>query len=912
MHKSASGLRALGWLQVCVVAWGLWGAAAHAQNLTDRSGVMTPPPGTAATVDESHALVINPAGLGFMEGPQLMVAHSGADFFGPTGASTSAWGGARFLQRIAIGAGADWIRPARGLLSGVPTLSSNGPSAFPLLGKNAIRLNAGGAFRFTDELSVGLAYRHMLGTSRDTYNVGSFDVGTTFRPMRLLSFGAVLEQGNSPFVGQHRILRSVRLSVAVRPVWERITLSSELRIDEYLRVDGQLLGRLEVLPGVSLYANAFHNDAFAGSGQTAYDWVDQRQTNTNEMWTDLRDVTWSSFKRVGVGAGFQFDLEHFGGGMLATYSPGSGFLEPQGSVPDPRDGGFGTLGGLSVYARASLDSYPSVIRMGNRHILINVSGDLGAPGAGNPVEMVADMALGVEGPGEVVAQLDTAARDPRVKVVMLRIGGLSVGWGRIVEVRQRVEALRKAGKRVVAYMDSGGDEEYHIAAAADRIYLAPGGALGLDGFSVSIQFVGAALDRLGIHVQAAAAGKYKSAPEQLMNTEPSEANKEVQRAILDGLYDVHTQTLARLRGMSVERVREILDKGGVSAQEALELKLVDGLGYADDVDELASRDLGTGKIHWNEHYGNDLLRRWRWAGGAAIAVVPLKGEIRMGRSGVGTQGASAGAQDVVDALKSAEEDDNIKAVVLRVESPGGDSLASDLIWNAVAQVRKKKPVIASFGDLAASGGYYAACGADLIVAEPTTLTGSIGVFALSVEAKDLLDRFGVTVWEENRGKLAGSGWWRPWSDEERAAIQRQVGITYDIFLKRVKDGRKLSQAKVEEVAQGRVWTGTQAKDVGLVDEVGGLVEAIELAKYRVGLKGDSTVEVQIVSGEDSISRWGSALNVTADMFTGEKSRREQIRRATALLLGDPDAFERAELLTSGRSLALMPYTIRVK
>ena len=884
----------------------------HAQNLPDRDGVMTPPPGTAATVDESHALVINPAGLGFMEGPQAMVAHSGADFVGPTGASTSMWGGVRLLERVSLAAGMDWLRPAQQLFE-APTLSSQGPPAFPLLGRNAVRANVGGAFRFTDELSVGGAYRHLWGTRQSTYNIGSLDVGVTFRPFRWLSTGLVLEQGNSPFAGNKRVLRSLRGAVAVRPYFERFTFSYEWRVDEYLRLDTQLLARAEILPGISLMGNVFHLDLAAGSVQSVWGLYQGRTTDPTDMLNAVGPVARSSAQRIGVGLGFQVDLEHFGGGMLGTWTPGRGFLQPYNGIPDPRTGGAGTLGGLSMYGRASVERYPSMIRTGASHIVIDLQGKLGSPEPGNPVEAAAGLLLGEDSGGDVIARLDTARRDRRVKVVVLRIRSLDVGWGRIVEVRQRVEALRKAGKRVVAHMDYAGDEEYHIASAADKIYLSPGGMLALDGFSVSLQFVGAALDRVGVHVQAVAAGKYKSAPEQLTQTQPSEANKEVQRAILDGLYDVHTAALSRLRGLPVEKIRELLDRGGLSAEEAIEEKMVDGLAYADDLEEVAGKDLGMGKLSLSDSYGQDLLRRWRWAAPSAIAVVPLEGEIRQGKGGVGTGGSSAGADDVVEALRAAAEDDDIKAVVLRVESPGGDSLASDLIWNAVAQLRKKKPVIASFGDLAASGGYYAACGADLIVAEPTTLTGSIGVFALSFEVKDLLDRFGVTVWEENRGRLAGGGWWRPWTDEEKANVEKFVGLSYKTFLSRVKSGRKFSQAKVEEIAQGRVWTGRQAKEIGLVDEIGGIVDAIEFAKFRVGLAGDDTVEVRIITGKDDpVTRWSSALNVTADFFTGQKERREQLRRAAAVLLGDPNAIEHAELLTQSRTLALMPYTVTIR
>ncbi|MEW5855078.1 MAG: signal peptide peptidase SppA [Myxococcota bacterium] len=888
-----------------------------AQNLPDRLGAGTPPPGTVATVDEAHATVINPAGLAFMEGPQLVVAHSGLDYLGPTGASDGAYGGVRFFRRISFAAGLEWIRPPMSFY-GAPTFSAPQAPFQPLLGASVLRLSGATAFRISDEISVGMAYRHIFGTSRRLYDLGTVDLGVQVRPLRYVAAGLTLEQANSPFAGNDRMLRSIRAGLAIRPLWERITLSTEARIDEQLRLDTNWLARAEILPGISLLANAFWLDMLQGTGQAAYNTAkDNRLSDLPFIGGQLRGVGVPSLQRIGFGVGLQLDLEHLGAGMLGTWTPGAGFLQPYGGVPNPLTGGMGTLGGVSVWGRASVERYQSIFRSGRRAIAVRVEDDLQGVGPENPAEQLIALLSADEGPGETIAVLDRAVQDARVKVVLLRIRAIKAGWGRIVEVRQRVEALRRAKKRVVAFMESAGDEEYHIASACDRIYLAPAGVLGIDGFAVTIQFFGAALDRIGVHVEAVAAGKYKSAPEQLMRTEPTPENLEVQRSILDGLYDVHVNAISRNRGIPADRVRQLLDRGAFSAKEALEERLIDGIAYEDELPERVGKDLGGGEIDFDDEYGNEELRQWRWAGPVAIGVVMVRGEIRQGRSGPGLNplggGSGAGADDVVSALRAAEEDDNIKAVVLRVDSPGGDSLASDLIWAAVKSLRKKKPVIASFGDLAASGGYYVSCGADLIIAEPTTLTGSIGVFALRFELKDLMDRFGVTTYEETRGKVAGGGLHRPMSDEERALMERFVGVTYEQFLERVREGRKFSDEKVREIAQGRVWTGVQAKEIGLVDELGGLPEAIELAKARVGLKGDRTVEIQIVTGEDNpVTRWGSALNTSISMLSGEHRRQQQVRNATRLLLGDPEIVDKALLAQESRSLAMMPYTVRVR
>ncbi len=580
------------------------------QSLPDRMGGVMAPPSTVATVDEVHALVVNPAGLGFMEGPQGMVAHSGADLFGPNGAADSMWGGARLLGRLGLAAGVDWIRPPM-TLGGLPTFDNRGAAPFPLLGAHALRLNMGVGLRLADEVSIGMAYRHTLGTTRRTYNLGTVDAGITVRPFRYLSMALTVEQASSPFVDQQRIVRSMRMGVAVRPLWERLTFSAESRLDERLRLDVNMLARAELLPGISVFFNSYWLDVLGGTSQAAEKMYGDRQlTNPSEVWSQSRYLGGQSLEHLGVGLGLQLDTEHLGAGLAGSWTPGAGFARPYGGIPDPRTGGFGTLGGLSAYARVSVERYPSMLKMGSRAVLINVEGDLGGPKADNAFEQALDALFSREGPAEVIALLDEALKDRRVQVVALRIKPVKAGWGRIVEVRERVEALRKARKRVVVYMDAAGDEEYHIASAADRIYVSPAGQLALDGFALIMQFFGAALDRVGIHVQAVAAGKYKSAPEQFMRTEPTAESLEVQRAILDGLYDVHTKAIARNRNMGVDKVKAILDRGIMSPQEALDEKLIDGIAYEDELGEVAGKDLGLGKLRFNDRYGRgDDLRR---------------------------------------------------------------------------------------------------------------------------------------------------------------------------------------------------------------------------------------------------------------------------------------------------------------
>ena len=416
----------------------------------------------------------------------------------------------------------------------------------------------------------------------------------------------------------------------------------------------------------------------------------------------------------------------------------------------------------------------------------------------------------------------------------MRIGDLPLGAGRIEELRAALGRIR-ARKPVLAYLTGGGTREYWLATAATAIAVPPGSALAVNGIATSSLYLRDALARAGVAFEVVAAGAYKSAPEPLVREGPSPASREANDALLDDLYGGLVADLAAARRLPPERVRALVDEGLFDSAEAKAAGLVDEVLWPDEIGAWLERATGR-RVRLAGPYRPEPSRAARrWGTPSVIEVIRVEGAIVSGRSRRGLS-TVAGADTIVAQLRGASADGAVKAIVVRVESPGGDGLASDLIWRAVVRARASKPVVVSMGDYAASGGYLAAAGADAIVAEPSTLTGSIGVFVLKPELSGLLAKLGVARAAWARGDLAQlESVGRPWSEKERRAVEKQIDGFYRMFVDRVAEGRKLSREVVEAAAGGRVWTGRQALERGLVDRLGSLDDAIALAAERAHL-----------------------------------------------------------------------------
>jgi protease-4 len=446
--------------------------------------------------------------------------------------------------------------------------------------------------------------------------------------------------------------------------------------------------------------------------------------------------------------------------------------------------------------------------------------------------------------GGLLLRLGAVRADPEVAAVVLVIDDLPLGGGRVEELRAAMTRIKQQ-KPVLAYVRGGGTREYWLATAATAIATAPGATLDITGIGSSALFFRDAFARAGIAFEVVAAGSYKSAPEPLVRTEASPAAREATNALLDDVFGRIVADVAEARHLSADQVRALVDRGLFGAAEAKEAGLVDALVWPDELQAWASAVSGR-RVRLGGSYEPEPTRAAeRWGRPPVIEVVRVEGAIVAGKSRRAPVGdeALAGARTIAAQIRHAADDREVKAIVLRVDSPGGDGFASDLIWREVVRARERKPVIASMGDLAASGGYLAAAGADVIVAEPSTLTGSIGVFIVKPDLSGLLSKLSIGREGYARGQNAEiASVTRAWTVAERVAVEKQIDGFYRIFVARVAEGRRLSPDAVEAVAQGRVWTGRQALERGLVDVLGSLEDALAIASERAGLRGGAAIE----------------------------------------------------------------------
>ncbi len=490
------------------------------------------------------------------------------------------------------------------------------------------------------------------------------------------------------------------------------------------------------------------------------------------------------------------------------------------------------------------------------HIELSGSYPEGAGAAGLFGDIIETLTTGVR-------RLDKAAKDDDVSGVILHIHGPEIGWAKLNEFRQAVQRVRAAGKPVTAWMESGSTKDYLLAAACDRVVLPESGMLMLLGVRAEVTFYKNLFDMIGVQPQMMQIGEYKAAGEPYMRTEMSPAFREEMNALLDDHYRQIVGMIAAGRKLEEDKVKEIIDVGLCTANHAKELGLVDLIAYEDDIKTVLAAENKDAKIKIAMNYGkkkidtdfsglNGMITlmnlmmgiedKPRKSKSDKIAVINAVGPIMTGKSQSDLFGSETmGSTTMIKAIRQARDDSTVKAIVLRIDSPGGSALASDLMWHELQTV--KKPVIASMGDVAASGGYYIAMGADKIYAEPGTLTGSIGVVGGKMALEGLYAKIGLTTTVLQRGKNSGvMSLTTPFSDSEKAAMQKLLEDIYNQFTGKAAKGRKMELEKLQSLAKGRVYTGAQAKDLGLVDELGTLDDAVAAAKVAAGLGEKDKVE----------------------------------------------------------------------
>jgi protease IV len=444
----------------------------------------------------------------------------------------------------------------------------------------------------------------------------------------------------------------------------------------------------------------------------------------------------------------------------------------------------------------------------------------------------------------LVESIDRAATDARVKAVVLRVSFLpDTGWGKVQELRDAIGRFRKSGKPAYAHLEFSGNKEYYLATACNKVYVVPTALLDVTGLAAEVTFFRGALDKLGVQAQFEGVGKYKNAPNQFTERSFTEPHREQMDELLDSLYGQYLDAIAEARGKTSEQIQAALDAGPYDGPAALKAGLVDELVYEDQLQE---RLKDSEEVTPTRYVKGS--RGFRFDGRPKLALVYVVGEILPGESQDSPLGGSfAGSETVAGALRHAREDDDVKAVILRVDSPGGSGTASDVIWREVELTRKQKPVVVSMGDVAASGGYYVAMGSDAIVAQPGTITGSIGVFGGKFSLRGLYEKLGLSKEILKRGQHADLfDEYRPWTDEERARVHEMMASFYTRFVSKAAEGRKKSYEEIDAVAQGRVWTGADALEKGLVDKLGGLEVALALAKERAKIPGHQDVQLVVL------------------------------------------------------------------
>jgi protease-4 len=444
----------------------------------------------------------------------------------------------------------------------------------------------------------------------------------------------------------------------------------------------------------------------------------------------------------------------------------------------------------------------------------------------------------------LVESIDRAAGDSQVKGLVLRVGGVDAGWGRVQELRDALLRFRATGKPSWAHLEFAGNREYYLATGCERIAAAPTALLDVTGLAADVMFLRGTLDKVGIQAQFEGVGKYKNAPNQFTETGFTEPHREQMESLVDDLFQQYVAAVAEGRGMDEERVRRLIDQGPFDAERASEVGLVDELLYPDEIEDRLPTTESVGVVDYVRS-----ARGFGLDGRAKVALVYAIGDIMPGESASGPFGGGgyAGAETIGRGLRQAAQDDSIRAIILRVDSPGGVGTAADAVWREVGRARLKKPVIASMGDAAASGGYYIAMNGDAIVAQPATITGSIGVFSGKFSMKELYEKLGISHETVVRGRNADIfSSWEPWSAEERAKIRALNESFYETFVGKAAEGRGRTPEEIHAVAQGRVWTGQQALERGLVDVLGGLETAVATAREKAGLPSDAAVHLVVL------------------------------------------------------------------
>jgi len=509
------------------------------------------------------------------------------------------------------------------------------------------------------------------------------------------------------------------------------------------------------------------------------------------------------------------------------------------------------------------------------------------------------------GLNDILNNITKAKKDDHIRGIFLDLSRLDAGIATVEEIRNALLDFKNSGKFIVAFSDSYSQKAYYLASIADKVYMNPGGSVDFIGLSAEIMFFKKALEKLDIKPEIIRHGKFKSAVEPFMYDKMSPENREQIHTYVGSIWDHMVKKISESRNIEVQKLNSFADSLKLwDNASAIRYNIIDTVLYRDQVMDTLARLSGVERaknLHYVSHQKYLKVPKPREDKPYTrnkIAIIYAEGDIVSGDPGEG----SIGSEAISKAIRGAREDSSIKAIVFRVNSGGGSALASEVIWRELYLARKVKPVIASMGDVAASGGYYIVSSADTIVASPNTITGSIGVFGLLVDASGFFnDKLGLTTDVEKTNQNSDFGSiFRPVSGTERLVLQKMIDETYSTFVTRVADGRKLSFASVDQIAEGRVWSGINAQDLKLTDVMGGLNLAVELAAKKAKLDNYRLVELPHIK-EDLLTQ---IVNELSDDFSEKILQRE--------LAGNYKYFRFMKKMVEGdRIQARLPYQITV-
>ncbi len=835
------------------------GGAALALALAASSAAVAGPPQSSprrlwvpwsqgADAEGVAATVHHAAGLGFMPGFELGLGVSTRLSGDEAVNSVTGLVGGR-VGPLAVGLG----------LSGI----GDGPGT----DSTTLRFDLGLALRLSDGFALGLQWSRLSSDVSDALDrFDTWSLSATLRPVRALSVALSLDQLDTPELAEGQHLDPIaRLSLGLRPGTERLTFGLEasrvLGAGALWTVGGSL--RAMLIPGLVVGGYGRLTTPESGDGPS------------------------------GVEAGVLVGLHQGGMGLESSV--------------DLRDGDAAQGANLTTLLRARSQRFASLSTDDEIVVHLTLRGRIPErPAAGL-------LGGGASGFAHWLEALDVISRDADVAGVLLDIEA-APSWGQIWELRQALRRVRDAGKKVFAKLTMADMRGIYLAAAADKVFMyAAGGAL-ITGLSSTRTYYLGSLQKLGVEAEIVKWEDYKSAPESFTRTGPSEPAREQGRAILDGVWRQWLQAVAVGRGIDRSRLSQLVAEGPYSYAQAKDKGFVDALVWEDGVKEAIEDELGPGVL-LNRRY-RPAPRAWkRWGGQRKVAIIPVVGSIVDGKSAgalpipfLGSQ--TTGDRTFVAALEAAARDASFVGIVVRVDSGGGSAVASDKMYRAVQRAAKDKPLVVSFGNVAASGGYYLAAGAPEILATPMTITGSIGIFAGKADLSGLYAKLGMSTHTDKTSASADMlGRHRRWTEAERAKAKATLKAYYDRFVELVSKGRQLPLAAAYAAARGRVYLGAAALELKLVDAYGGLWDAIERVRAKAGVGAGEPLSLRYYGGLGALS---GVQRLIAGVIGLEGVAAEPAAAVGDLSTHAAALFGRLQSLHRGAPLAQLPYTLTIE